>query len=484
MSSADYAYVIDPAFKALEIPPVRDESTNKREYIEINPDNGSAAYASSEIQFNQVNKDIWVVYQESYVYGQFEITEADGTPLDDTKAATAAQSVALMGGAASIFTKVRLELDNKLIEEKDYPGLGVLVRNYVEASEDYLRTSASNSLIYIDGGAGGCLTAPIQAPGAASVNDVVNNNSFNPAYNPGWVNKARRCSTVIGTAGSRRLALVNFIIPLSDLFGWAKDTSHAMIGQRGTLTMYPQTSWTAVLSHSVANGNPTDYAIRLRKLTWWIPKLVPSLSTERHLINLTATEHKFKTIFRSWQIYRHAQGTAQDIDFSVTTVGNKGRPVAAIVFFQQASQLNTQKMDTANKQGNYGVFDNAGVDQLRCWVNEQQFPEREYRPDFSADKQEYQREYHAMLEYACKDPVGSLCQVGSAISYELFGTLYPFFCFDISRRDVSVYQDNTESRIRIQGHRATNTDVVMYVMLLAERELLWTGVGKSFSFQV
>jgi hypothetical protein len=105
-----------------------------------------------------------------------------------------------------------------------------------------------------------------------------------------------------------------------------------------------------------------------------------------------------------------------------------------------------------------------------------QYPERIHEPDFANNK--HGRLYHDFLAtFGKANPIFGTDH-SSIVDFRLFKDLYPFFCVDLSHREISANHIGNIYRLDIEGYMEDNTtQKILVCMVETEEEIILKGNG-------
>lgn len=264
------------------------------------------------------------------------------------------------------------------------------------------------------------ITATLVDPTAPSVPET---NILN--YNTGFDNR----NSLLRTDGTNTHdKQITVYLPLRHIFQIWKHNQIVIRGCKHTIKLYKNSN--ANIWHKTSGTN--DGYIKLISLSWWVPKVKPSIPAggdlEQQLISGSINKLMYERIY----MHNMAPNTSnsQNGYWNINSLGSK--PVRAYLVFQTESQYTDQ---TGNKM----IFKNMNVSRMRCELNKTQFPEKEYTSDFTDAVQDFSRLYMQYLDFG-----NNLYDVdsGPLVNYNQFGKLYPIFCFDFTKADPMLLQQN------------------------------------------
>jgi hypothetical protein len=210
----------------------------------------------------------------------------------------------------------------------------------------------------------------------------------------------------------------------------------------------------------------SDFKFELNHLSWWIPKVVPSLVEMAKLETALASGFATELYWESAKVYKSdvKSTTDTEVDWSVTS--SHHRPSHLFIVFQKQARHNSQSNTNM-------VFDHMNLERLRVKLNDtKQYPENEFTCNFDSsrtpEQMDYSRVYTSFLAAGLKThDVDS----GTVVSYSDFARLYPIFHIDVSRRDIQVYETQMTTAINVQYKLRTvpSSNYHVYCIVMFER---------------
>ena len=239
-----------------------DDSIYEYEYKEYNPIAGTAAELNrGSIVIVIEAQDIYTHPSESFLLIEGQLIKDDDTPylLND--------EVALINnGIMHLFSDVRYHLASHEIEVLQNPGHATTMFGMLKFPDDFSKSQGLNQCWIKDTGDG---------------------NTVTDGDNPNEGFKLRRNYIINMPAGNDNKGKFNFKIPLKHFFGFCEDYRKILYGMQQRLTLTRTGSDNAILKgNAAAGGDAANGKVKLTKVSWFMPHVVPSDEYRFNLIKL------------------------------------------------------------------------------------------------------------------------------------------------------------------------------------------------------
>lgn len=316
----------------------------------------------------------------------------------------------------------------------------------------------------------------INGEGVAGVGAIVTNIDKMGIYqNTGFEKRRAKLASdkrVLSTTDNS----ISLFMPLRRLFPLLKQNPIIMRGIEQELC-FDLNDFKSVLYRDANVDGNADGRIILRRLSWWVPVLRPTLQIKNEINKMLNSGEKRVLKWDATNHYYSEPRNSQESSWLIKT--SEHRPVRCYVFFQQSSKF-------ANQTENNMIFDNYDVNRIFLRINsDRQFPNKEYRVNYEVGKnQDYARVYSAYLS-ACMAVHSDDCK--PAISYDEFRDLYPLYYFDLSHQDESVWDSTTQAHITVEYSLNSTPsqqglgDYRIHAVLDTEREITLQGINGRFT---
>jgi len=223
----------------------------------------------------------------------------------------------------------------------------------------------------------------------------------------------------------------------------------------------------------------TDGQLVISDMTWWVPAMRPSIEFGLKLDKELNSGMKTKLMWSKLQniispeFVSNIGAAGTTGSWRITSIGSK--PTKVYIVFRHQNQYNSALSQLSN---NPMVFQHMNITNINLRVNSLQFPQQEYEADFTVNNS-WVRLYCAYLQCAGKyfDMEGG----GVPISYDDFGTLYPIFCFDLSKQDPQIWANITTAELELRFRRSgelpapNNVNYTIYAVIEFEKKIEISG---------
>lgn len=430
-------------------PPVVDNSTASYQYIDLKENNVSVKDLSS-YEIRTQNRDSWIHPHNSYLYVCGRVLNTDGSSLGAT------DIVSLQNNGFNLFSTAQYFIEDTLVENIQNVGLITLANNLIDFSDDYAKSSASNSFWYKDTADSTNLDPQMydEADKETQVKDVTRTLlylakgfNYNPEYNKGFRTRVSICKSS---------NMVSMFLPLSRLFGFCRDNNKIFRGVEHSIKLQKNSN-----ANILITSTNKSFQFELSTLSWKLPKVIPSLATMSQLETALANKSTSTLMWEANTIHRSAVMTANDqqVDWQVTTSTHK--PTHIYLMFQKASR-------EGNMKGNNMLFDNMDLERLHVTLNStKQYPDTGYVCNFTDEKADYSEVYTSFLAAGLKSLA---VDTGTVVSYNEFKSLYPIFHIDVSKRDDSLYESQSTTNIQLSYTLRSPASENYYAYCMVESE--------------
>src|SRR5258706_509106 len=438
--------------------PVVDDSTSEFEYVE---------YVTRDADVNKDGQRILETQDlDQYLLPHKSFLEIRGKLQTSANANYGVNhQISLVNNGWSLFQSAQYQVNNNTIEDINlYLPQASTIMNLVMYSDDYSRSTSTNMLWYKDTGTGGAdsneyTTAENMLP-VTDVADATNitGASFrthfavkrNARYNAGFTSRRMM------TTGDKSICM---FLPLGAIFGFCRDIQTVFRGVKHTLVLNRQT--------------PNDYIVRadgvdngkfnITALSWWVPKVVPSIMVQADLESKMVSGELKRMYFEQMRVYRSTAYLAAQINCTWRITTNQGSELPRHIFiaFQSSTRIDKQ-------QQNNMVFDNMDLRRMHIRINSKQYPDRELETNFSVNGRNYSRAYmmlqEAMDKYQDTD-------TGSQLSMEEFASLYPIIHIDVSKHPDRLKDSPADIELKWSLGAAPADPYYVYVVVTCDRYL-------------
>ena len=380
--------------------PIIDDSMTEFEYVEYVTRDSDINKDGQRILETQ-DLDQYLLPHKSYLEVRGRLKKDDGSNY------AATDQITLVNNGWSLFQSAQYQINNQTIEDINmYLPQASTILNLAMFSDDYARSTSTNMLWYKDTGTG--VANSVEFSVLTTAGDIPTRNS---TFNSGFAARQKI------TTGDKEICM---FLPLSSIFGFCRDIQTVFRGTKHTLILNRQTANNYIFRTGSTSGKFT-----INALSWWIPKVIPSIAVQTDIERKMVTGHTKQMYFEQMRIYRSTAYLAAQVKATWRITTNQGSELPRHLFI--AFQLSTR--DNSQTQNNM-VFDHLNLTRIQARINSKPYPSRELETNFNATGRNYARVYfhfqEAMNKYQDTDS-------GSQLSVEEFVNLYPIIHIDVSK---------------------------------------------------
>ena len=263
--------IIEEEYK-LDAPAYTANNAEEYEMLEVRSDNLTI---TNDPVFRMSLKDTstYTNLNKGYLEVKFKIVKAsDGSDYTGDAKITLANSI------GCLFSRVQARLQNTIVETRDEAHLCNHLKNLVEYSEDYSRSSATNELYYKNTGT---------SFGSDNTEFITTANegftSRNAFYNDGFAKSLER---------TKNSAVITCILPLPHLLGIAT-VDRVMSGNTFDLELTRSNA----SDHLFRASGVADGKVSFERMSLWLPRIRPTpeldMSLKSQMVNGVVSDYKF-----------------------------------------------------------------------------------------------------------------------------------------------------------------------------------------------
>ena len=411
--------------------PIEDLSIYSKDLFPFKPITGTEYNNPGVIQINIENQDQYFLPHQSYLEIEATFKKAAGTRFGREDLATLTNN-----GILHCFSNIKYHLGGNEIESVNYPGHATGMMGMLKYDKSY-------------SGLGQCW-----APDT-SVKAAEENKGF----------KARR--EFIFNADADNVGDFSVHIDLEHIFGFAEDYDKVVYGFRHSLQLNRKANDNDAIFRA---AGPGDGKVIINKITWWMPRVQPSVVDVTRLMKMNDDKIAYDCVFRNRQC--STIGLPVAVTSYSWSLGVKTEtPRYVIIGFQ---------IGKANKQeGNVALFDHCEVTNMRVRVNSTEYPPIDVNSNFVKN---YIAGWHRrMLDfkrsfYGVDKMISSSC-----VDATDFKTLYPLYVFDLSRQrettnNSAISDIDVDMTFGLAAGIAVHTNA--FALVISDRKIKFQGDGK------
>ena len=412
-----------------------DDSIYDYEYKEYNPIAGTAA------ELNRGSIVILIEAQDIYTHPAESFLNIEGQLLknDDTFYLENDKVALINNGIMYLFSDVRYHLASHEIEVLQNPGQATTMLGLLKYPDDFNKSQGLNQAWAKDTGDG----TPL----------IETNEGF----------KLRQNYIINMPEGANNRGKFNFKIPLKHFFGFCDDYRKILYGMQQKLTLTRTGNNNAILKGQNAANNAVvgDGKIKLDKISWFMPHVIPSDAYRLQLDKIIEKKEKIPVGYRMLQCDNLP--VPPGISTFTWRLGVKSSPDIPrfiIVGFQ------TEKHNDQEK--NPAIFDHCNVRNIYVTLNAKRYPDTDYENSFTinkfsriyADAATFRKKFYNMDELISNHNI-------NPIEYK---KLYPLFVFDVTKQSEKLKTSVSDIHIKA-FFNGDNPQVgtIAYAVIISDR---------------
>ena len=417
-----------------------DDSIKSLETYAYQPISGTQLNGAGQITIRIENQDAFFYPRRSWIQIEGKLVKADGV------AYLVTELVAMINnGLMFLFDNIRYDLSGQEIESIYHPGPATTILGLSKYTTCFNNGPGLNQCWKLDTKDSAVLTE---------------NDGF----------KARH-AYIIATSvpiGSFRIA-----IDLEHIFGFCEDYDKVMYGFTHTLTLVRGAS----SNNAIYRANPSLYApipdgkIELQKISWMMPKVVPSEEKKYHLYKTIANRETLQVGFRMRQCATIELPENRTYTWRLGVRSAPEKPRFMMIAFQ-TGRNNDQTKNTA-------LFDHCTLKNIFILLNNIRYPAIDFNVDFV--KNQYDNVYKNLADFRQKfygiDNLASNIAIGPMEYKDLF----PIFVFDLSKQSERLQEGVVDITVEMMFVDNVKANTSAYALLISDRKLKFESDGKKMN---
>ena len=421
-----------------------DDSIYDYEYKEYNPIAGT--------DFNRGSIVITIESQDIYTHPAESFLIIEGQLLkDNNNLYLQNDNVALINnGIMYLFSDVRYHLASHEIEVLQNPGHATTMLGLLKYPDDFTKSQGLNQV-----------WAPDKEVGTPTVGD-----------NEGF--KMRQNYIINMPEGNDNKGKFNFKIPLKHFLGFCEDYKKILYGMQQRLTLTRTRDDNAILKgNAAAGGVAADGKIKIDKISWFMPHVIPSDAYRLQLDKIIEKKEKIPVGYRMLQCDNlPVPAGVGTFTWRIGVKSSPDIPRFIIVGFQ------TEKNNDQTK--NPAIFDHCDVRNIYITLNAKRYPDTDYENSFTINK--YSRIYGDAALFRKKfynmDELISNHNI-NPVNYK---NLYPLFVFDVTKQSEKLKTSVSDIHIKasFNGDNPQN-DTIAYAVIISDRLFHFVSDGSKIT---
>ena len=409
-----------------------DDSIYDYEYKEYNPIAGTDLNRGS-IVITIESQDIYTHPAESFlnIEGQL-LLGANGHYVNDDKVAL------INNGIMYLFSDIRYHLASHEIEVLQNPGHATTMLGLLKYPDDFTKSQGLNQ---------------VWAPDTNDGTPIDGNEGF----------KLRREYIINMVNGDDNKGKFNFKIPLKHFLGFCEDYKKILYGMQQRLTLTRTGYNNAILKgrNAANNANLADGSIKINKISWFMPHVIPSDAYRLQLDKIIEKKEKLPVGYRMLQCDNlPVPPGVSSFTWRLGVKSSPDIPRFIIVGFQ------TEKNDDQTK--NPAIFDHCEVRNIYVTLNAKRYPDTDYENEFTTNK--FSRIYGDAALFRKKFYNMDELISNSTINPVNYKKLYPLFVFDVTKQSEKLKTSVSDIHIKasFDGDNPQN-NTMAYAVIISDR---------------
>ena len=426
-----------------------DDSIYEYEYKEYNPIAGTAAELNrGSIVIVIEAQDIYTHPSESFLLIEGQLIKDDDTPylLND--------NVALINnGIMYLFSDVRYHLASHEIEVLQNPGHATTMLGMLKFPDDFSKSQGLKQCWIKDTGEG---------------------NTVTDGDNPNEGFRLRRNYIINMPEGDDNKGKFNFKIPLKHFFGFCEDYRKILYGMQQRLTLTRTGSDNAILKgNAAAGGAAANGKVKLTKVSWFMPHVVPSDEYRLQLDKIIEKKEKIPVGYRMLQCDNlPVPAGIGSFTWRLGVKSSPDIPRFIIVGFQ------TNKNNSQTE--NLAIFDNCDVRNIYVTLNAKRYPDIDYENEFTinkfsriyADAALFRKKFYNMDELVSNHNINPVDYVN----------LYPLFLFDVTKQSEKLKTSVSDIHIKATfNNNNPPNNTIAYAVIISDRLFHFVSDGSKIT---
>ena len=421
-----------------------DDSIYDYEYKEYNPIAGTDFNRGSIVITIEAH-DIYTHPAESFLNIEGELIKNNNNRylLND--------NVALINnGIMYLFSDVRYHLASHEIEVLQNPGHATTMLGLLKYPDDFTKSQGLNQV-----------WAPDQQDGTSVVGD-----------NEGF--KMRQNYIINMPAGNDNKGKFNFKIPLKHFLGFCEDYKKILYGMQQRLTLTRTGDNNAIFKgNAAAGGAAVDGKIKIDKISWFMPHVIPSDAYRLQLDKVIEKKEKIPVGYRMLQCDNlPVPAGVGTFTWRLGVKSSPDIPRFIIVGFQ------TEKHNDQTK--NPAIFDHCEVRNIYVTLNAKRYPDTDYENDFTVNK--FSRIYGDAALFRKKFYNMDELISNSGINPVNYKTLFPLFVFDVTKQSEKLKTSVSDIHIKASFNGDNpQADTIAYAVIISDRLFHFVSDGSKIT---
>ena len=421
-----------------------DDSIYDYEYKEYNPIAGT--------DFNRGSIVITIESQDIYTHPAESFLNIEGQLIKNNNAYYLENdNVALINnGIMYLFSDVRYHLASHEIEVLQNPGQATTMLGLLKYPDDFTKSQGLNQV-----------WAPDKEVGTPIVG---NNEGF----------KMRQNYIINMPEGNDNKGKFNFKIPLKHFLGFCEDYKKILYGMQQRLTLTRTGDDNAILKgNAAAGGAAVDGKVKLTKVSWFMPHVIPSDAYRLQLDKIIEKKEKIPVGYRMLQCDNLP--VPPGVGTFTWRLGVKSSPDIPrfiIVGFKREKHNDQTK--------NPAIFDHCEVRNIYVTLNAKRYPDTDYENNFTINK--FSRIYGDAASFRKKFYNMDELISNHNINPDNYKKLYPLFVFDVTKQSEKLKTSVSDIHIKASFNGDNpQADTIAYAVIISDRLFHFVSDGSKIT---
>ncbi len=442
--------IIDPVWNFTDKrKPTANYSIMGYEVEEFLADNNDSISTLDPIFLRSKNKTSFLLYQDSYLVAEFNISLVAGGNAN----------FHVVNTLAPLFKRVIYLVDEQEKTDVQNWHIGRYIKTYIEKYKHWATHATSQYY-------------------------------FPPVYDPTTEN----IETFGGAGFLRRLSHVEdqstvaVKIPLKALTPLMEGWKKISIGFEHTLQLERNDN-NAMIYNVEAVATPAQ--LNLTALRWFIPKIQPSPKARSIINRFMSTDDSINIGFCNYNVYKNnftvPNVSALSLELPVNTTTYRPSYVWCVV---QRADAQTSQVINAELFGNKHlnvlpgtVITMPDIEKANIKVNGERLMRNEYKTKFIPPHGDFQKLYEEFVNFRNKNKYGD----GTLLNYQDFRALFQVIKFDLTKMDRSIFESRNTTdlvvEITVRNSSVNPLEFSLYTMVCSDRIMEARFVEGRLNFQ-
>ena len=420
-----------------------DDSIYEYEYKEYNPITGTDLNRGS-IVITIESQDIYTHPAESFL-----VIEGQLLKNNDNRYLVNDNVALINNGIMYLFSDVRYHLASHEIEVLQNPGHATTMLGMLKYPDDFTKSQGLSQ---------------VWAPDIEDGTPVAENLGF----------RMRQNYIINMPTGNDNKGKFNFKIPLKHFLGFREDYKKILYGMQQRLTLTRTNDNNAIFKgNAAAGGVADDGKIKIDKISWFMPHVIPSDAYRLQLDKIIEKKEKIPVGYRMLQCDNlPVPAGVGTFTWRLGVKSSPDIPRFIIVGFQ------TEKHNDQTK--NPAIFDHCEVRNIYVTLNAKRYPDTDYENDFTINKCSriygdaalFRKKFYNMDELISN----------TGINPTNYNKLYPLFVFDVTKQSEKLKTSVSDIHIKASFNGDNpQADTIAYAVIISDRLFHFVSDGSKIT---